>query len=69
MDKKIGSEFAYDSLPFQSKEKNYEDYEVKKILLSQFADVRRQPRFITRRRISVQNAFVNRFINRRNGRR
>jgi hypothetical protein len=24
--KKIGSEFAYDSLPFQSKEKNYEDY-------------------------------------------
>jgi len=23
--KKIGSEFAYDSLPYKSKEKNYED--------------------------------------------
>ncbi len=41
--KKIGSEFAYDSLPFQSKEKNYEDYEVEKNPLRQFADVRRQP--------------------------
>ncbi len=41
---------------------------LEKNLLRQFADVRCQARFVTRRRVSVQNAFVDRFVNRRNGR-
>ncbi len=38
-------------------------------LLSYFADVHRQSRFITRRRVFMQNAFVDSFVNCRNRRR
>ncbi len=42
---------------------------VEKPVLRQLRHVRRQPRLVARRRVAVQNPFINRFINRRNGRR
>ena len=54
---------------FQSKEKNYEVMRWKnRNFLRQFSDVRRQTRFVARGGVFVQNSFVDRFINWRNGR-
>ena len=39
---------------------------MRSFLLRQFVDVRRQTCFVTRRRVFVQNTFIDCFVNRRN---